>query len=115
MNDNKAALPEGLPETVRIGWRDYTLIPWSHREARNRQRFAEHDGGGWEIRLDVTYPSREVANSLLHELLHALYSTKNVLDADDEERTVTGLAHGLTAMWRDNPGVFAWMHSTMVE
>lgn len=108
-----ASLPDGLPANLRIGWRDYTIVPWTHKDARDRQRYAEHDGAGWEIRIDVSYKPVEIINGLIHEMLHALYAVQSIYDADDEERTVTGLANGLSAVWRDNPALFAWINRTM--
>jgi hypothetical protein len=98
-----AELPEGLPAKLKIGWRDYTIVCWTHKQGRDANRYAEHDGGGWEIRIDFTYPPREAANSLLHELMHACFQVQALDAADDEERTVTGLANGLSMVWRDNP------------
>ena len=52
------------------------------------------------------YPKETVADTLIHEMLHAIW--RNYLDegAVEEEKAVTMLAHGLIQVMRDNPKFF---------
>jgi hypothetical protein len=106
-------LPDGMPDWFKVGWRRYKVVAWTHKHARDQHKFAEHDGGGWEIRLDVTYPLGEVANSFIHEALHAMWSVYALEDSDVEERVVTALANGLSAVWLDNPEMLAWLSKAL--
>jgi len=50
---------------------------------------------------------RELADTLIHEILHCIcHSYIPDVQRADEEEVVTMLAHGLTQVLRDNPKVF---------
>ena len=63
-----------------------------------------HDGNGSIISYDSDYPALIVADSLLHETLHAIIHSYvfNIAGAGEEE-IVTQMTHGLIQVMRDNP------------
>lgn len=93
---------------LKIGYRDFTL------------RFLKKINKGEELGL-CTYPSKRVkckgqisiakgmddaekANTILHEILHAICYTQGLdLPVAEEERVVNSLSNGLIAFIRDNP------------
>ena len=92
-----------IPTRIRIGYRDYKVScvkssvmddqPYLGRifHLRGEIYIGEHDN------------KYEFVDSLLHEILHAVYSTQKIEDGDDQERCVGMLANGLTGVFRDNP------------
>ena len=52
---------------------------------------------------DPQHPLAEV-DTLLHEILHAIWKNKGFKTRVREEIAVTKIAHGLTAVFQDNPG-----------
>jgi hypothetical protein len=48
-------------------------------------------------------PADEVADTIIHETLHAIWAERGLKGELDEETVVTALAHGLTAVMADNP------------
>lgn len=54
-------------------------------------------------------------DTLLHEILHAVYFVWNLEDKDDEERTVTGLSTGLSTVLHDNPELVELLSSSLSD
>ena len=50
-----------------------------------------------------------LADTVLHELLHACWTTMNLHDREEEERDVSALATALIAVMRDNPKFSRWL------
>ena len=44
-------------------------------------------------------------DTLLHEILHGVWNEYNLQEGDDEERTVSTMATGLTQVFLDNPKI----------
>lgn len=85
---------------------------------RYRVRYAPlaHDYGrvtpfGAKIILDKCQTDAELADTLIHEVLHAIWASAALPSRVAEERAVTHLARGLAAVARDNPGLFGHIES----
>jgi len=50
-----------------------------------------------------------LADTVLHELLHACWTTMNLDGREEEERAVSALATALIAVMRDNPKFSRWL------
>lgn len=94
--------------SVRVGPFDVTI---DHLEGKDRTDFlGTFSSGNMTISLRDQYVSEQVrAETLLHEILHAVYQVFDVKPKDGEERTVHGLSIGLACVIRDNPDLMAWM------
>ena len=60
------------------------------------------------IEVEKGLPAIEQANTMLHEVMHAVYYVQgmNCIDAkadDVEEKIINSLGNGLTQVFRDNP------------
>ncbi|MGI9486268.1 MAG: hypothetical protein ACR2RF_10405 [Geminicoccaceae bacterium] len=105
-----------LPKTVRIGYADYRVQPWPHHEAAAAGRYGECSSYELVIRIDDGLLDRsplKAADTMLHEILHAIYWVYGVEDEDKEERLVGMMASALTQVWRDNPQVVAWLNEQL--
>lgn len=109
------ALPDGLPLTVRVGYQDYAIVPWTSHYGQDRNRIGEFSANTAEIRITFGMPGRHDQESLLHEILHAVYHHQGLADGDNEERVVGAIAHGLAAAVRDNPAVFMWIATGLIN
>ena len=56
-----------------------------------------------EILIDQTIPAAEQAETLIHELLHAIWCSRHMKSRLGEEAAVSQLASGLATVIRDNP------------
>lgn len=99
-----------IPTTVKVGYRDYAIIDWNPAHAARASRYGECVHPEREIRVSTEHGYREAAQTLLHEIYHAIFASFPVYEQDAEERIVTGLSACFAAVWRDNPGVIAWIN-----
>lgn len=67
------------------------------------------------IHIDDPQPPFVVADATLHEILHAIWAERRLPDRPTEERAVTALAQGLSTVFRDNPGVLAYLDRLLKE
>lgn len=92
-----------LPKSIRVGYRDYAVEPWSSVVASANGRLGECDRLNLIIRIRSDLNPMVTAEVLLHEVIHACYGN-GVLEAEDsEERVTESLANQLAQVWRDNP------------
>lgn len=103
---------------LRIGYRQYTVVPMDQTEAAEKDALGTCNRHTGIIKVapqnkNGPSPGDDLADTLLHEVLHAIWHERG-LPGDDEEDCVTGLAHGLIAAMRDNPAFFP-MLAEMVD
>lgn len=67
------------------------------------------------IQIDDGQTNPETADTLLHEILHAVWAHKSLANRCHEERAVTELASGLIAVFRDNPGLLQHFEALIKE
>jgi hypothetical protein len=63
------------------------------------------------IQVDRTLPPEEQAETLIHELLHAIWSSRHIKARVTEEEAVSQLASGLATILVDNPGLLGLLMS----
>ena len=100
----------GLPKTIKVGAKLYTtkMTP-GLRGSGDVQCYAIHNPITQTMSFDVE-ADKDAVGHVIHESLHALLDQHAVLfDDKQEERIVKSLAHGLSAMFMDNPGLLKWM------
>lgn len=67
------------------------------------------------IQLADDLTDEEAAYGVLHEMLHGVWEHGAIPPRAREERVVTTLAWGLTAVFRDNPGLLSHLDSLLTE
>lgn len=87
--------------TYTIEWKDGT---WS----RDVNKFADHYNAYCQIRIANDVPNCQIADSILHEILHAIWDILNIEDAKNEEDTIRRLSPAMCMFWRDNPEFSDW-------
>lgn len=99
-----------FPKSIRIGWMDYSVEEWCPRDAAGAQRYGEANHAAKNIRVDTSFGPIQSADTMLHEILHALWRHANIDQVDDpsEEFLVGAIASNLTQVWRDNPDFVNW-------
>lgn len=104
-----------LPPSVKIGYSRYTIVDWAPRASISADRYGECDITCREIRVSTVQGWSKAANTLLHEILHAVWYHQALHDSDDQERCVTSFANGLSMVWVDNPDVIAWINAGLTS
>jgi hypothetical protein len=95
------------PKKIKILDLDY-VIEWRDQDWSDQTgSHGQHSYTSQTIRVQRSTQQIE-ANTLMHEILHAVADGMSLSDESSEEDFVSRLATGLCAVWRDNPKVWAW-------
>jgi len=79
-----------------------------------------NDKLGWcdcttlQLYIGEDQPKSALANTFLHEVIHAINYSMGIASGDEENLT-NRLANGLCAVWKENPDVFKWWAATVKE
>ena len=97
-----------LPAEVKVGNRVY--------QCGDLQQPNHALNGVCHVEEGVIYVAKDLQKDFhleiaVHELLHAIWANYNIQDEDDEERTVSQLATGLTQVLLDNPELLKYIQS----
>ena len=87
-----------VPRRVRLG---YQTIPIEIMPIEGANG-VYHSHPQTKIIIHPDQPPRQELNSVLHELLHAVWDHFN-LPQEDEEKCVTAMANGITELFVRNP------------
>ena len=98
-----------LPETIKIGAFDVKIKYWSELQETHGQYFESDQ----TIYLAPSDCATTAADTLLHEIMHAIFAIYIIQPEDDEERTVTTLSLGLTQVFKDNPAVLTYIQNPL--
>lgn len=92
-----------LPPFIRVGYQDFVVT--RSKDATHTDRahgYTRKDDA--HIHINIHSNKVNNANTLLHEVLHAVVYTQGMDLSDDmEETVVNALSNGLTQVIRDNP------------
>jgi hypothetical protein len=93
-----------LPATLKVGYKSYEIIPWPLAKVLDDGSVGRHDPNASTIAVASEGRSTaDVAETLIHEILHACFHVGHVYDDDDEERTVSITASMLAQIFAENP------------
>ena len=106
---------ENIPESIKIGYRDYKLEKWKQTVASANEaqgQFFAKEGiiGYTDDEKGVSH-----ANTLLHEIIHAIVYQWNIDVGEKEETIVNGLTNGLTTVLVDNPKLIDYLKKNIKE
>ena len=83
---------------------------WEPLDASGQSKFGMFSSLQGVIRVRSDLPPQELANTLLHEVLHAAHFVGGMQGGEkEEEDTVIILSNVLCQVWRDNPEFVAFM------
>lgn len=103
-----------LPGRIRVGLYDFTIQKWEATQAASAQRFGECSCAEQRIAVQRDMPTRvKAADTMLHEVGHAVWWAFGVEDADKEERTVSIMSSGMATVYRDNPWLLDWLKEAL--
>ena len=99
-----------LPSKIKIGYADYKIEKRSSQFCEREDMFGDCDTKLSRIRYNIAQSRKELANTILHEILHALFHTEGItVPARTEEFVVRNLANGLLGFIQDNPKFLNWL------
>lgn len=97
-----------LPPSIRVGPFDWTIEVWPSALACAANHYGECDSVNQIIRLRMDVPSAHVAETFLHEMLHAMWFTGRCADGE-EEKIVGIMSMQWLQVFRDNPWLPTWI------
>lgn len=97
-----------LPETVKVG--PFTYRVEDYTWAPDDDQIGGCDTLKLVISIDIKAPVMSVKNTLLHEIMHAIYHLYDLESCDGEEDVVMRMANGMQMVMVDNPrlGKYLW-------
>ena len=99
-----------LPASVKIGPFVYRIEEMERRAPIRERCSGVTEHGPLLIRVQLDdFPAQVIAETLVHEIFHAIYWVAGVLDEDREERIVRQMATMWAAVMRDNPALVKWL------
>ena len=104
-----------IPEKIKIGYKEYRLEKWKQTVASANEaqgQFFAKEGiiGYTDEEKGVSH-----ANTLLHEIIHAVVYQWNIDVGEKEETIVNGLTNGLTTVLVDNPKLIDYLKKNIKE
>src|SRR5271154_3420821 len=101
---NGADAIAALPDSIRVGSLVFKVVKWARYEASSGQNWGEFSSVEQSLRFNTGIPRADkAADTVIHEVLHAIFYTSNVYDEDKEERIVDMTAKAWVGVYRDNP------------
>lgn len=105
-----AKLVQSLPDTIRVGPFDMRIVLVPVDQATSESRWGAFHSIPQVIELMTTYPTLfKAADTLVHEINHAIFWAYGIDEKDEEERTVATFATGWVQVYRDNPWLLDWL------
>lgn len=101
---------EELPEKIKIGFADWDLVVESEapKELEDVHVFGLCHKHKHTIVFYEGYDEVQNRNTILHEVLHAVWYSLGMEEPASEEHVVTALSNGLMMVLRDNPEFAVW-------
>jgi hypothetical protein len=95
-----------LPASIKVGHLDFSivLVPGADIGAYGD---CHHDEQ--RIRIDAALKPQTMAETVVHEVLHACWPCHMKGDGGREELIVTALSPNICQVMRDNPKLFEWL------
>lgn len=94
---------KSLPKSVKVGYRTVHFKTVDERVTHALGVFNTRDG---VIGLTTSQDDQELANTILHEIFHAVWHIYGLPHSEQEEQVVTTLSNGFSGVLRDNPKLF---------
>ena len=95
-------------KSIRVGPFDINLIKLTGEDGdKYLGQFSEHQ---LTIALRDRFPTeQQEAETLLHEVFHAIESVMNIGDKEPREKRVSAVSVGMAMVIRDNPGFIKYL------
>ena len=105
-----------IPEKIKVGYRSYKLEEWKQTVASANEAQGQFFSKEGVIGYTADEKGVSHANTLIHEILHAIvYQWNMELDEKAEEHIVNGITNGLTTVLVDNPKLIDYLKEKIKE
>jgi hypothetical protein len=115
MSRRKIADRRTLPNIIKIGIFEYTLVHWDPAEADREECLGQCDRFAFIIRVRDDLPDSGFAETLEHEINHACWHAAALKSRAAEETVVNRLTPVMIMARRDNPQIYAWIDRAIAQ
>lgn len=102
---------EGIPTSLKIGNFRFTVEIEDFGDSVATGSFGHMNQVSHKIRVAQHQTAQNLADTFLHEVLHAIHVYFDLQDENDEEDFTLFGARGLCQVWQDNPKAMDWWAS----
>ena len=105
-----------IPDKIKVGYREYKLEEWKQTVASANEAQGQFFSKEGVIGYVTTEQGVSHANTIMHEILHAIIYQWNIeLGDKEEEHLVSALSNGLTTVLVDNPKLMDYLKEKIKE
>jgi hypothetical protein len=108
MNDSY----KNIPKTVRIGCYSIDVLVGTYEDHEQEGSYGHMNSFRQRISVRPGMSRHKLANTFIHEVLHAIHWVYGLMPAEDRQLTEEDFteltANGLCAFWQDNPKACTW-------
>ena len=105
-----------IPDKIKVGYKEYKLEEWKQTVASANEAQGQFFSKEGVIGYVTTEKGVSHANTILHEIMHAIIYQWNIeIDEKVEELVVNGLSNGLTTVFVDNPKLMDYFKEKIKE
>lgn len=97
------SINDKIPKAISVGYRTYGVNPLETADHEMTEKYGWCDKVNNQIYIYTNSEPMVVADTLVHEVLHAVWFYMGLDDKHDEEAVVNRLATGLSTVMYDNP------------
>lgn len=98
---------KGLPASVRVGAYDFAIVAAPTHDLGNA--LGDFVLGARRIRLQDDLAGALLADTLLHEITHAIWNVGGLSGEAAEEQVAQVMGAYWAQVYRDNPKLIAWL------
>ena len=110
LNKDNSKLDIAIPTEIKLGYRVIKI------ESRTMEDFGEYINFENKIIYNNRITPPELTNTILHEILHAIFQDRivDLVSENKEETIVSALANGLITVFVDNKNLLEFIKDNMV-
>lgn len=97
-----------MPKRVRVGCYIFKVEVGQEWEHNSRSEFGHVNLCSQIIRVHPALSKQKLANTFMHEIIHAIHMVYDLGDNSTEEAFTSRTANGICAFWQDNPQAVKW-------
>lgn len=101
---------------IILGHREIEVLPLERREADAHEAKGLYFPNYNKIRVDITKDTSDVAEILLHEVLHAIWEQMCLKEENvNEEEVISALSKGICLLIKQNPKFFNLLQNAILN
>lgn len=98
----------GIPKSIKVGCYKFRIEVLEADDAEASAEFGHMNSVNQKIRLRPGMTAQNLADTFIHEVIHAINWLFDSHDGMSEEQFTLMAAHGLCSLWQDNPKAMKW-------